>query len=282
MLAQILNGILTGSGYALAAVGISYTFGISKVMNFAYGTFYMLAAFSMFSLIKGGVPYYISAIVALLIVAIGGLLIGRVFVLPLVTRSEDAVLIVTLAISVALTNFAQWKFGSDVAALDTPFSKIQFHLLGAKHNGQEFLIVVVAPLVTVALVSFMKRTITGSRIRAVSERPDLSGATGINVKGTYLFAFVVGIVLAALTGIVYAPTQIMSVFMGDDMLLKAFTVAALAGMGQLWGAFAVGLGIGIAESLSITYVSSAFTPALLYGLLVVILVFAPKGIFRAN
>lgn len=281
MLGQIINGLLTGAGYALGAVGISYTFGISKVMNFAYGAMYMLAAFSMLTLVRDGVPYGLAALSAVAILLILGLVIGRVVMIPMIRVSEDAVMIASLGISVAITNFALWQFGGNVATLDTPLSTVNFGIAGTRVDLQDVLVLILAPLVTGALVLFMRRTVSGSRIRAVAQRPDLGAVTGINVNGTYLFAIVVGVGLAALLGVTQAPNQVMTVYMGDALLLKAFTVAALAGMGSLWGALVVGLGVGVAEALFSTYVSSAFTPALLYAVLVVVLIFFPRGLFRA-
>lgn len=282
MLGQLVIGLMAGAGYALAAVGISYTFGIARVMNFAFGTLYMLSAFAALALTKAGVPYWLSALGALAVLGVLGVIIARVLVLPLIKVSEGAVMIVTLGASVALTNWAQWQFGGNVNLLQTPLTRVTVEVLGVTVTGQQLLLIFLAPAVTVALVLFMRRTIVGSRIRAVAQRPDLAAMTGVSVNATYLAAIVIGVLLAALVGVVQGPTQVMSVFMGDAMLLKAFAVAALAGMGQLYGALFVGLGMGVLESLSTAYVTAAYTPALIYMLLIVVLIFRPRGLFSAT
>lgn len=279
MLGQLINGLMNGGGYALAAVGLSYTFGIARVFNFAYGTIYMLGAFTMLVLVTAGMPYYLAVLVALIVVGLGGLLLSWLTVLPAMKNSEETVLIVTFGLSAALTNLALWRFGGQITIYDPPLGSSVFRVAGAAFTGQDLLMFAVAPVVTFGLVAFMRYTNPGTRIRATAQRPELSSATGVNLRATYLAAIVLGVVLAALVGTIEGPTAIMSVFMGEAILLKAFTVAALAGMGHLWGAYIIGVLLGVFESLSVAYVSAAYTPALIYVALILVLALYPKGVF---
>lgn len=279
MLGQVINGLANGGGYALAAVGLSYTFGIARVFNFAFGTVYMLGAFTMLVLATGGMPYGLAALMALAAVAVVGALLSWSVILPAMRISEETVLIVTFGLSAALTNLALWRFGGQITIYDPPLGSSVFRMAGAAFTGQDLLMFGLAPVVTFGLVAFMRYTNPGTRIRATAQRPDLSSATGVNLKITYLAAIVLGLVLAALVGAIEGPTSIMSVFMGEAILLKAFTVAALAGMGHLWGAYVIGIALGIFESLSVAYVSAAYTPALIYVALILVLALYPKGVF---
>jgi branched-chain amino acid transport system permease protein len=284
MLGQIINGLAAGGGYALAAVGLSYTIGISRVMNFAYGTFYMLGAFLVAWLLGSalGAGYVVAVLLALVGIAVLGYGFARIAVLPVIEVSENAVMIATLASSIALTNVALLLFGGQVSFIASPFADRAYEIGGASLSQQAIIAFVAAPLVTAAIIAFMRRTTAGTRIRATAQNPALAAATGVDTIRVYLVAVIIGVVLAALAGALYGPVSIISVFSGDQMLLKAFTVAALAGMGQLWGAVVVGVGMGLAQSLFSAYVSAAYAPAFIYAVLIVALLFFPRGIFRGD
>jgi branched-chain amino acid transport system permease protein len=207
---------------------------------------------------------------------------GRVSVLPLVHASESAVMIATLAMSLIITNVALLLFGSDVTFIRSPFEETQYEIGSARISQQAIIALVAAPVVTALLLAFMNRTLMGTRIRATAQNPTLAGATGISTGSVYLIAVVIGVMLAALAGALYGPTTVVDVFGGDAMLLKAFTVAALAGMGKLWRAAIVGIAMGIAESTFSGYVTPAYAEAFIFGLLVVTLLFFPRGVFGGH
>jgi branched-chain amino acid transport system permease protein len=280
----VVNGLAAGGGYALAGVGLSFTIGVARVLNFAFGSFYMLGAY-LVAYLTGtavGLPYVLACIVMLAGVLVLAYGFGRTAVLPIVGASESAVMIATLAVSLIITNVALLLFGSDVTFIRSPFESTVYHVGDARVSQQSIVALIAAPLVTVALVSFLRHTLLGARIRATAQNPTLAGATGISTGSVYLTAVVIGVMLAALAGALYGPTTVIDVFGGDAMLLKAFTVAALAGMGQLWGAAIVGVAMGIAESVFSGYVTPAYAEAFIFGLLVVTLLFFPQGVFRGR
>jgi branched-chain amino acid transport system permease protein len=281
---QLLQGLIVGGAYALAAVGLTYTIGISRIINFSYGTMYMLGAMIVASF--GGLNASllgnsIAVVVAILAVGVIGFFVARLVIIRLVA-DPDAVIIGTLAIDVILVNVGLMFFGTNPVLVDTPFSEVVLRVLGTNVTLQQLLVVIIAPLVTLALVLFMQRTRRGTEIRAVAQEPNLAGVSGVNVKGTYVIAVIVGVVIAAAIGALVAPNIVPTVFAGQPFFLKAFAIAALAGLGQLWGALIVGFVTGIAEVLLSVNLTGAYTPAVIYVLLIVALVFFPRGLFNSR
>jgi branched-chain amino acid transport system permease protein len=280
---QVVGGIVAGAGYAVVAVGLSYTLGLARVMNFAFGTFYMLAAFiAAFLITRYSFSYPLAAIGAVGISCVAGWLFGRLVVLPSIRISEAAVMIATLGVGVVLTNLAQVAFGAEVAFITTPYLSTIYHIGTATVTAQAVIVVIAAPLLTAALSLFMDRTILGRRIKAAAESPDLASATGLNVPLIQTIAVMVGIALAATAAVLYAPVGVIWVYMGDSALLTAFTVTALAGIGRIWGALIVAFGVGIFESLVSGYVPGGYSTAAIYALLVVALIFFPRGLFSGH
>ncbi|MCU1480690.1 MAG: hypothetical protein JWQ19_1476 [Subtercola sp.] len=280
----LLNGLAAGGGYALVGVGLSFTIGTARVFNFAYGTMYMIATLlvAFFAGSALGQGYLLACLIMIAIMAVLAFVFARIAVLPVINVSESAVMISTLAISLLLANLAQLVFGSQAQFIEGSFAKQVLHLGDALISTQAIIALVAAPIATLALVMFMRRTSTGLQIRATAQNPALAEATGVNTNTTFTIAVVIGIVLAALAGALYGPTSTVDAFSGDAILLKAFTVAALAGMGRLWGAVIVGVGMGVAESLFSGYASPAFASAFIYALLIVTLLFFPKGVFKGE
>lgn len=280
---QIVTGLVAGGGYAVVGVGLSYTLGLARIMNFAFGTFYMLTAFVTFFLIsRYSFSYAVAGTVALLLIALWAAIFSWAVVVPTMKISEPAVMIATLGIGVALTNLAQAVFGANVAFINTPFMDITWRLGSAAVTAQSVIVLAAAPIIALAVAMFMNRTLVGQQIRAAADAPSLASATGMNVPLIQGLAVTIGIVLAAVAAILYAPVGVISVFMGNDVLLKSFAITALAGMGRIWGVVFVALAIGVFEALFGAFVNTAYSTAAIYALLVVALILFPRGIFRGH
>lgn len=283
MLDYILNGLASGAGYALVGVGLSYTIGVTRVFNFAYGVFYMLGAMLVAILMgDAGVPYVLAILVMLVVVGVVSIVFARVAVLPLMAKDESSVMLATFAAGVLVTNLALWLFGSEVHFIDSPLNAWRFDTGTATVSAQTIVALIAVVVLTASVTSFMKRTSLGARIRAVAQNPGLASATGVNTPAMILIAVVVGVLFAAVAGALYGPSTVVNVFSGDTMLLKAFAIAALAGMGQLWGAAAVGVVIGISENLFGGYIAGSYTDAFTFGLLLAALMFFPGGVFNGG
>lgn len=283
LVGQAVTGLVAGGGYAITAIGLSYTLGLARVMNFAFGTFYMLAAFAtVFFAGRFGLSYGMSSIAAVAVIAVAAWVFSRVVVLPGLKISEPTVMIATLGAGVALTNVAQAAFGADVSFVSSPLLDTSIRLGAASVTEQSLLILASAPVLAMSLSAFMRKTLTGRRILAVMEGPQLAAASGLPAVRIQALASTIGIVLAAVAAVLTAPVGVISVFIGDDILLKAFAITALAGIGRIWGALVMGLGVGVFEALVSGFVSSAYATAAIYGLLICILVVFPRGLFRGH
>jgi branched-chain amino acid transport system permease protein len=281
---QLLQGLIVGGAYAIAAVGLTYTIGISRIINFSYGTMYMLgamvlASFGTLSSTPAGVT--VATVVTILVVAAIGAIVARLVIIRLVS-DPDAVIIGTLAVDVIVVNLGLMVFGGNAVLVETPLSAQVLKVLGTTVTTQQLVIVVLAPLVTLGLALFMRHTRRGTHIRAVAQEPALAGVSGVNVKGTYVAAILVGVLMAGALGAFNAPNIVPTVFVGQAFFLKAFTIAALAGLGQLWGALILGFATGIAEVILSVNVTGAYTPAVIYLVLIVALVFFPRGLFNGR
>jgi branched-chain amino acid transport system permease protein len=278
---QVIVGLVSGAGYAVVAVGISYTLGLARVMNFAYGTFYTIAAYlCMLSINYFGVPYLLAAAAAVVTVALLGLAFSYCVILPSMKVSDPTVMIATLGAGAAITSAAQWMFGADVAFVPSPFLNHSYRIAVASVTQQSLLIVVAAPVLTIGMALFMSHTVIGRRIVAVAEAPTLAAATGVNTPHVQALAATIGILLAAIASVLYSPTGVITVFAGDEVLLKSFAIAALAGIGRLQGALVTGLFIGLFEAMFSTFANLAYSTGATYALLVLTLIFFPRGLFR--
>jgi branched-chain amino acid transport system permease protein len=252
-------------------------------MNFAFGTFYMLAAFTVtFLMVQWSLPFAAAIIGTVVVATTIGWLFGRSVVLPAMRISPASVMIATLGMGVAMTNLAQAAFGADVSYIASPLMNVTYRLGSAALSLQAVICVLMAPLIALGLTVFMNRTVLGQRIQATAEFPELASATGFNVPAIQVLAVVIGIVLAAVAAILYAPVGVIFVLMGDEILLKAFAITALAGVGRIGGALIVAFLIGIFEAWVGAFISTAYSTAAIYGLLIVALTFFPRGLFRGH
>jgi branched-chain amino acid transport system permease protein len=280
---QAVTGLLAGAGYAVVAIGLSYTLGLARVMNFAFGTFYMLAAFVLSYLMTTyGLHYVVGSILAVLILGVVGWVFSRIVVIRAARVSEAGVMIATLGAGVAMTYGAQAYFGSATTFIAAPLADQGTRIGLASVSYQQILVLCMAPLITLLLDLFMHRTAPGRQIRAVAESPELAAATGVNIPVIQALAVTIGVVLGAIAAVLYAPVNVIWVFMGDEILLKAFAIAALAGIGSLWGALIVGLGVGVFEAEVTAFLSSAYSTAAIYAVLIIMLIVRPKGIFHGH
>lgn len=280
---QAITGLLAGGGYAVVAIGLSYTLGLARVMNFAFGTFYMLAAFVVSYLMTSlGLHYVLAAVAAVALLAAVGWAFSHIVVIRAARISEAAVMIATLGASIAMTYAAQAYFGAATGFIAAPFAMQSTRIGLASVSYQSLLVLVLAPLITLALDVFMKQSQLGRQIRAVAESPSLAAATGVNIPVIQALAVTIGVAMGALAAVLYAPVGVIWVFMGDEILLKAFAIAALAGIGSLWGALIVSLGVGVFEAEVTAFLSSAYSTAAIYGVLIFMLIVRPKGLFHGH
>lgn len=289
---QIINGLRVGSVYALIALGYTMVYGIIRLINFAHGDFIMVGAYALFFtvplMIAAGMPAWLSVIAAVLVCSMTGVLVETLAYKPVRAKGNNmSALITAIAMSLFLENLAQTFFGANPKQVKTIFDLPP--VLG--FSGNTFLTIILGIVVMVALSLFVKYTRTGQAMRAVSEDKNASLLMGINVNRTITITFAIGSGLAAIASLMYvAQYNQVTNMMGSMLGLKAFVAAVLGGIGIIPGAMLGGLAIGIIESLSKAYISpltggiitSAFSDAIVFGILIVVLLVKPAGILGKN
>ncbi|HKI93024.1 MAG TPA: branched-chain amino acid ABC transporter permease [Gaiellaceae bacterium] len=296
-LTELVSGVTHGSVYALIALGYSMVYGILKLLNFAHGDVYMVGAFIGYGLITvfGG-PTALTVNVVLMLVLMflaamlgGGLLgvmIERFAYRRLRNAPRIAPLITALGVSFFLENAALLVLGAQYQSYNSfswknsPIALSGFMLpAGARISYAQVVVVVGAIVLMIVLTLFVQRTQTGKAMRATSFDREAAAMMGIDVDRVIVVTFFIGSALAGAAGVFngIAYQQIWP-YMGFQAGLFAFIAAVVGGIGNLPGSVLGGLVIGLAQSFSIGYISSTFSDAIVFAILITVLIVRPSGL----
>jgi branched-chain amino acid transport system permease protein len=279
---QVWNGTLIGGLYVLFASGISLTFGVMRVVNMAHGELAMLGAMLLYVLsAEAGLNIWLSIVLSLLASGVIGVGVNRIAVRPVMKKAGNPVLMVlvaTLALSIVLMEGSFAVLHSDTRAVERPFEGV-IDAGGVRIDATALLVVAIAGIALFALYLFLMKTRFGRMARATGENALGSRVVGINTNRVFDQTFFVGSVLAALAGIGVILTSDVTPAMGQPLLLIGFATVIVAGMGSIKGAVIVGLGFGITGALFQQYVSTAYSEAYIYAVMILVLLVRPHGIF---
>ena len=277
---QLINGINLGSIYALVALGYTMVYGIAKLINFAHGEIIMVGSYVVFVCVSlVGLPIWLSIIIAIGACAILGVIIEKIAYKPLRNASRISLLITAIGVSFLLQNLAQFIFTATPQKFPSLVSLPPLVIGSIQINANYYLTFVVSVILMIFLSLFVAKTKTGKAMRAVSEDSGAAYLMGISIDKTISITFAIGSALAAVAGILYSSSYLMiRPTMGSTLGLKAFVAAVIGGIGIVPGAVLGGFALGMIESLTIAYISTQFSDAIVYGLLIVMLVFKPAGI----
>jgi branched-chain amino acid transport system permease protein len=288
-LQQLINGLSLGAIYALIALGYSMVYGLLKFINFAHGDVLMVGAFAGFyaaplarSLFPS--PWMTTTVVlffAMLVCAVLGVLIERLAYRPLRNQPKLAVLITSIGVSLLLSYGGQIVFGVNQKPFPDLLPPISFSLgAGVTISGNHLLVMAVTLVLLIGLREIVLRTRFGLALRALSQNRDAAALMGVNSNVVIAMTFAIGSALAGAAGVLYA-MNIHSIepLMGTLPGIKAFVAAVLGGIGSLPGAAVGGLLLGLSECLLGGSFLSSYRDAIAFGLLIVILLLRPSGIF---
>lgn len=283
-LEQFINGLSLGSIYALIALGYTMVYGIVQLINFAHGDIIMVGAYVAFFSIdffeKSGLPIWLSVFPAVIVCTILGVLIEKLAYKPLRNSPRIANLITAIGVSLLLQNIAMKFIGTESKQLPQIFSK-EAYFFGVSQNT--LIIILTTIVLTILLEIFLKKTKAGLSLVAVSEDYVASKLVGINVDHAITMTFAIGSALAAVAAIFYISTyQQINPTMGSLPGIKAFIAAVLGGIGNIPGAVVGGLILGICEIFTRGYISSQLADAVVFGVLIIVFIFKPTGIFGSN
>lgn len=291
-LQQLINGLSLGAIYALIALGYSMVYGLLKFINFAHGDVLMIGAFAGFYATPVARhlfphPWMITTAVliwAMIVCALLGVIIERLAYRPLRNQPKLAVLITSIGVSLLLSYGGQIFFGVNQKAFPDLLPPIRIALgEGVTISGNHLLVIAVTLVLLVTLREIVLRSRFGLALRALSQNRDAAALMGVNSNAVISLTFAVGSALAGAAGVLYA-MNIHSIepLMGTQPGIKAFVAAVLGGIGSLPGAAVGGLLLGLSECLLGGSFLSSYRDAIAFGILIVILLIRPSGLFGSS
>ena len=281
--AQLLNGLIIGSVYALFAIGFTLVFGVLDRLNLAHPAVFAVSAFIGIELVeRAGMSIWLALPVVAVIGALLGLIIERVAFRPLKDRPDAhfAGLISSIGLAGIFIALLQWRYGADTRRFPAgSFPEHRFELLGAQITLIQVVIMVVSVVLMVALTLLVTRSRLGRGMRAVAENPTAARVLGLDVDRISASTFAIASALGAVAGALFAMNvNSAQLTMGYAIELKGLAVIIVGGMGSLPGAMIGGLVLGLSEVLAVQYIGSSWRDLIAFGLLFVILLIRPQGL----
>ena len=280
LLAQVINGLQTGSVYALVALGYSMVYGIILLLNFAHGDIIMVGAYVIFySVVSFHLPPILAVLLAVIISTLLGVMIEKIAYTPLRSAPRLSLLITAIGISFLLENGAQMVFGADQKSMDLLIpGSITWGSINVSYTA---LVTIVVSVISMVILTFLvNKTKMGKAMRAVSEDMGAAQLMGIGLNKTISFTFAVGSALASVLYLCAYPQA--SPTMGSMLGLKAFVAAVLGGIGSIPGAMLGGFVIGLLEALVAAAHLSMWKDAVVFLVLIIVLLVKPTGILGRN
>lgn len=277
---QLFNGLVSGSFYALLALGLSVIFGMLGVVNFAHGAFYMLGAVGAFVLLDTvGLSWWLALVVVPVVLGLVGMVFERLLVARLVRLDPLYNFLLTFGVALILQDVVRLRYGVQ----SQPYSRPEL-LDGSVDLGlfdypkYQVFVLVFSIVVSVLVWLVLTRTRVGMIVRASTERPELTRALGIDVRRWVTPVFGFGIALAGVAGVLAAPMRAVNSGMGGDLIIAIFAVVVIGGLGSVFGSVAAGYLVGMLSALGSLYVP-AFSQSLVFVLMALVLLLRPAGLF---
>lgn len=278
---QLMNGLVIGGIYALAALGYSMVYGMIRMMNFAHGDILMFGTYLTLTFVLTGLPFPIALPLGMVAGMIVALLVARIAYMPLLDRPRNALVLTSVGASFLLVNLAQLVFGASVRPFPKPSGlSVHSHVFaGIVISDLQILILVTCLASMAVLTLFVRFTKIGIAMRATSANMVAARLMGIPARLVVYITFGIGSLMAVLGGVLMG-IYFNSVWptMGFKIGLAAFSASILGGIGSLPGAMLGGVLIGVAESLGAAYVSSGFRDGVGFAVLILVLLIRPWGI----
>lgn len=281
-LQAVANGIVLGSLFALLGVGLTLTYGVMEVPNFAQAGVITLAAYTMLWLNQTAAwPFGLAVLGGL---AVGGVLsvLTERLAYRFVRTRPLAAPVVALGILLVLDNIALVLFGGDHVSLSPPYAGDVLHLGAVSVPAVGVALIATTAVALLALHLFLRHTRTGRAIRAVSQNAEAAATLGIRLEQQYVISFFISGILAGLAAFAYGPMYAVFPYMADAILLNAFVVVVLGGLGNVGGAAVCGLFLGLLESFGAVYISAAYQTLFGFAVLLLMIVLRPSGLFSSG
>jgi len=277
--AQLFTGLVLGGILVLLAIGLSLIFGLMTVVNFAHGSLYMLGAYVGFFVLGYTKNFWVALVVAPVVVGVFGLVIERLLIRPLYGRGLNDPLLLTFGLSLVLVEAVKLVAGKLGLTLDPPAALAGALDLGfMKFPAYRIFVLAVTAVVLLGLWLFLEKTNIGLIVRAGSRDALMVRALGIDLGRVWFLVFGLGIAMAGLAGILAGPLRGVYAEMGVEIIIEAFVVVVVGGMGSLPGAIVAGLLIGEVISIT-TFFAPKLAEIVVFMVMAVILLARPSGLF---
>ena len=277
LLFQVLVGFSTAMLYWIVSVGLTFIFGVTRVLNFAHGSFYMLGAFFTLSIFKWTGNFLFSVICGSLLVGVVGLMCERGIIRFTYSLPVAFQLVLTFGLVLVFEDLVRFVWGS-VPRMMQPIGLGTVSMAGRRFPVYSIVIIVIGIFLWVILYMLLVKTKLGLMIRATISDIELAMSNGINPHLLYAFSFFFGSSLAGLGGALTLPMCSASLGMGERIIIYSFIITVMGGLGNIKGAFISSLIIGISEALCALFVPG-LTIAISYIILAIVLVVKPEGIY---
>lgn len=280
-----VNGLIAGAIYALVASGFSLIYSTNKFMHFAHGSSIVVGGYILFSLFSlGGINFYLSSILTILLSGLFGLLMYRTVYLPLQNKNASNVilLIASIGLLILFQNLIQMIYGAKVLSIGFIETAKGISVLGASITPLQIFLIILSLILFVSLHFFMKKSKLGRDMRAVSDNKELASIVGIDHKKVSSYSFFIGSSLAGIAGILIGLEQSLIPTMGTGLMVRGFTGAVIGGISSVPGAIFGSFILGIVENFGIWYIPSGYKDAITFGLLFIFLLWKPNGLFGVN
>ena len=273
----VLNGVVWGMIMALIALGLNMIFGLLHIINMAHGALYMLGAVVAWYMIELTGNFWIALIIAPLCVGAIGILLEK----GLLRSIEDkpiTTIICTFGVMLAIQQLVLMIFGGSPRRIAAPIL-YRFPLFQLQYPMMRVVIAFISVLVMVGLWLFLKKTKYGLWMRAVVQDREMAVALGIPVDKVYMWTFVLGLVLAAFSGVLAAPIVSVEFMMGREVLIMAFIIVIVGGMGNLEGSVIAAIMISLIQGIGSLFVAPSIATVFALAFMIIVLLIRPQGLF---
>jgi branched-chain amino acid transport system permease protein len=277
---QMINGLSIGVAVVLMALGLTIIFGLLDVINMAHGEFYAIGAYLAVVLLGLGLSFWAALVLAPLIMAALGYLTERGLVQRVFHSRErhTLTLLLTFGVAVVLEDMLKIVFGANPVRVESPISGAT-EMVGLFFPNYRLFVMLFGGALIAAVWLLVYRTSLGAVVRAAAFDRQMSASLGVPVSRVYAGTFSFGAALAGTAGVLLAPIYSVFPTMGRDFVLIAFSVVIIGGMGSIKGAVLAGLLLTQVQSLSSLYISPVWSDPLLFGIMVLVLMWRPQGLF---
>lgn len=275
----IVGGLATGAIYAIVAIGFALLWQASQTINFAQGEFVMLPAFFALIAMGMGTPYWLAAIVTILMsVVILGAMFKQMLVDPMIKHGVLPMAIATMALAIFIKESVKDFYSAEAYPFPSLVPDKTVSVLGANISLQHIGIIVTAIGSIVALTLLLERTSIGRQMQASAQNPTVARLLGIPVQRMIMLTFVINAVLVSIASLLVTPIYLAKFSSGETLGLAAFIAAIIGGFNQLRGAIIGGFLLGIVDNLAAAYISTQYRSAVPLFILIVVILFRPQGI----